>query len=194
MSVMFLVAGLFIAVGYFGVFSPKKPTTTFESAMQALGSTGSVSTAPQPIVVQGKPVRLHIPSVDIDIAVVDGVYNEQQKTWTLSNTSAHYALISPQPNNMSGNTFIYGHNRKEVFARLAKVKVGDEALLYTDNGNVFRYVFRVSVETNPYDDSLFAYKGSPIVTLQTCSGLWYQNRQLFTFDFVSVSSEKQHAL
>ena len=194
MVAMFTAACLLIGVGYFGMFAPKRPTTTFESAMQAASAASAQAPAPQPIVIQGKPVRLSIPSIELDIAVVDGVYNAQQKTWTLSNSNAHYALISPQPNNSSGNTFIYGHNRKEVFAKLAKVKAGDEALLYTDNGNVFRYVFRISVETNPYDDSLFAYSGPPIVTLQTCSGLWYQNRQLFTFDFVSVTNEKQHAL
>ncbi len=193
MSLTFVAACLLIAVGYFGMLSPKRPTTTFESALQT-ATVKTVSPAPQPIVIQGKPVRLTIPSIELDIAVVDGVYNAQQKTWTLSNTSAHYALMTPQPNNNSGNTFIYGHNRKEVFAKLAKVKAGDEAFLYTDNGNVFRYVFRFSVETDPYDDSLFSYNGAPIVTLQTCSGLWYQNRQLFTFDFVSVTNEKQHAL
>lgn len=193
MSAGFIVAGLFIGVGYFGLFKPKQSTATFESAMQS-AVVQKTPPVQEPIVVKGKPQRLQIPSIGLDIAVVDGVYNEQQKTWTLSNTNVHFALMSPEPNNTSGNTFMYGHNRKEVFAKLAKVKVGDEAIIYTSNGNVFRYVFRVSVETSPYDDSLFSYAGPSILTLQTCSGLWYQNRQLFTFDFVSVASEKQHAL
>jgi hypothetical protein len=34
----------------------------------------------------------------------------------------------------------------------------------------------------PTDATLFEYKGKPILTIQTCSGVWYQNRQLFTFD------------
>lgn len=141
------------------------------------------SDAPAPVQrIAGHPVTLQIPALNIDLAVANGYYNATSKSWTLSSDKAHYATITPEPNNQEGNTFIYGHNRRQVFASLSKIKPGDEVVLKTDNNHTFTYKFVSSYETNPNDDSLFNYRGAPILTLQTCSGLWYQNRQLFRFD------------
>jgi LPXTG-site transpeptidase (sortase) family protein len=137
-------------------------------------------------VVSGKPVRIQIPALHIDLQVAEGRYNKQTNSWTLSNDKAHYAVNTPLANNAEGNTFIYGHNRKAVFSTLNRIKAGDEAIVTTDNGHRFTYKFRSAYETNPTDNSLFDYKGAPILTVQTCSGLWYQNRQLFTFNFENV--------
>jgi LPXTG-site transpeptidase (sortase) family protein len=137
-------------------------------------------------VISGKPVRIQIPALHIDLQVADGRYNAEDHSWTLSKDKAQYALNTPLANNSEGNTFIYGHNRKQVFSTLNRIKPGDRAIVTTDNGHRFTYTFRMAYETNPSDDSLFQYKGAPILTVQTCSGLWYQNRQLFTFNFENV--------
>src|SRR5688572_11929836 len=136
--------------------------------------------------ISGHPVRIRIPSRGIDLKVVDGYYNSTNKTWTLTNNMAHHGTMTPEPNNKQGNTFIYAHNRKGVFEGLNKMNIGDEAIVTTDNGHTFTYKFRVAYETNPKDNSLFSYEGAPILTLQTCSGVWYQNRQLFIFDLIGV--------
>jgi LPXTG-site transpeptidase (sortase) family protein len=149
-------------------------------------SAAAPQVTPPVRVVSGKPVRIQVPALHIDLQVIDGQYNAQSKTWTLTKDKAQYAANTPLANNAEGNTFIYGHNRKQVFSTLNRIKPGDEAIITTDNGHIFTYKFRAAYETNPSDDSLFAYKGAPILTVQTCSGLWYQNRQLFTFNFESV--------
>lgn len=178
-----LIAVSLIFVDHFGLPTAKKNVkTTFAEAVAY-----AEQPAPTKELKQGKPISISLPSIAADLTVKDGVYNATSKTWSLSNDAAHYALMTPLANNMSGNTFIYGHNRKEVFAKLSTIRVGDRAYIKTDNGYTFVYRFRVAVETNPYDDSLFKYQGPPILTLQTCSGIWYQNRQLFTFDLVEVS-------
>lgn len=141
----------------------------------------------------GKPIHLRIASINVDIPVMDGVYNASDKTWTLSDDNAHYALITPPANNTGGNTFIYGHNRKEVFSRLSRLTPGDNALVTTENGLEFIYEFQLSLTTKPYDDSLFRYEGAPILTLQTCSGLWYQDRSLFTFTLKDVREVTNNA-
>lgn len=156
---------------------------TFSSVVETKPAPDTTNVAK----LQGKPVRISIPSLKIDLPIIDGLYNAEKQTWTLTNNKAQYATITPLANNQSGNTFIYGHNRKDVFAPLHKIKAGAEVILYTDNGHEFRYSFRSSLETNPYDDSLFHYEGAPILTLQTCSGIWQQNRQLFTFDLVGAA-------
>jgi LPXTG-site transpeptidase (sortase) family protein len=146
-----------------------------------------VAPKPQgPDIIQGEPTRIVIPSVNIDIPVTDGYYNAAAKVWTLTLDKAQYAVMTPQPNNKSGNTFIYGHNRAQVFNRLPRIQAGAIATIYTDNGHVFTYTFRDSRTTDPSDASLFEYEGAPILTLQTCTGLLYQNRQLFTFDLTGV--------
>jgi LPXTG-site transpeptidase (sortase) family protein len=160
-------------------------TVPFSTAARA-GLPQSTTPAPTEV-VSGEPVRIEIPSLKIDLQVAEGHYNSTAQTWTLSKDKAHYAVNTPLANNAEGNTFIYGHNRKAVFARLVNIKAGATAIVTTKNGHRFTYTFRSAFETQPSDDSLFEYKGPAILTLQTCSGLWYQNRQLFTFDFVSVT-------
>lgn len=136
--------------------------------------------------IEGLPVRIQLPPLHIDLPIIKGYHNARTQTWTLTKTNVQYAVDTPLANNVGGNTFLYGHNRREVFRDLAKIKLGAEALVTTDNGHVFTYVFKGAIETAPSDDSLFAYQGPPIMTIQTCSGLWYQNRQLFTFALKDV--------
>lgn len=134
----------------------------------------------------GTPVRIDIPSLSISLNVVPGYYYSSNKSWTLSLNNAHYAVISAPANDKSGSTFIYAHYRKGVFLNLPKIQPGAIAQITTGNGHVFTYTFRASTVTNPEDTRIFDYQGKPILILQTCSGIWYQNRQLFTFDLEKV--------
>jgi len=128
----------------------------------------------------GRPVRIVIPALKISVPIVNGYYDEK-KGWTLTNDSAQFATITPEPNEKGGNTFIYGHNQTPIFGHLPKIKAGQEAMIFTDSGHRFTYTFVSARETSPYDNSLFLYEGAPILTLQTCSGIFSQNRELFTF-------------
>lgn len=155
----------------------------FAEAVAANAPTPSTESSKEE---SGKPSRVQIPSLGIDLSVAEGRYNENAKTWTLSKDKAHYAVNTPELNNTGGNTFIYGHNRKEVFQKLTRIKKGAEIVVIAKNGKQFIYHFANAYETHPNDDSLFKYEGAPILTLQTCSGMWFQNRQLFTFTFTEV--------
>jgi LPXTG-site transpeptidase (sortase) family protein len=137
--------------------------------------------------VTGTPVNISIPSVNIDLKVLPGYYYPSTKSWTLSLDEAHWGVMTAQANNKSGATFIYGHNRKQVFSSLPKIKERAEAIVTTNKGHSFKYRFVNSSVTSPNDTSLFSYEGKPVLILQTCTGLWYQDRQLFVFDFIKVS-------
>jgi LPXTG-site transpeptidase (sortase) family protein len=141
--------------------------------------------------VTGKPQNLNIPDAGIAIGVLDGVYDIDSKEWTLSADKAHYALVTPLANNQAGNTFIYGHNNKKVFGNLDKVQIGARASVITDTKKEFVYRLRAIKEVEPSDVSLFSYRGSSILTVQTCSGSWYEKRKLFTFDFLYVKDLAQ---
>jgi LPXTG-site transpeptidase (sortase) family protein len=136
--------------------------------------------------ISGAPAHIDIPGVGISDDIEPGYYNKASQAWTLSLTKAEYATVTPQPNNGNGNTFIYGHNRWAVFYKLLNVQPGDEAIVTTTNNHKFVYKMVSRRDTKPTDTSLFSYQGPPILTLQTCSGLWYQNRTLFVFNLVQV--------
>ncbi len=159
------------------------------NAMPTVPVVAVTQQAEAPNLITGHPVNLSIPSTKINVGIIDGQYNQKTKQWTLTNNKAQFATITSTPNNIGGNTYIYGHYRPEVFAYLHIIKPGAEAYVKTDNGYIFTYRFREVHTVDPTDSSIFAYQGAPILTLQTCSGAWFQNRQQYTFDFIKY--EKQ---
>lgn len=178
-----IVLGLFFGYPYITAHWQGKDLVTTSPGVVFADQPVQASEEP---LVMGRASRLVIESLGIDLTVAEGKYYATSKTWQLSEDKAHFAELSVENNNKTGNTLIYGHNNKQVFGKLNQIKVGDRAVVYTDNGKRFVYEFRTAVETNPYDDSVFNYKGPAMLTLQTCSGLWYQNRQMFAFDLVEA--------
>jgi len=141
-----------------------------------------------PTVISGKPVRLVIPSLNMDLQVIDGSYDPSTGQWTLSGDKAQFAVITTPANNVQGNTFIYGHYNPHVFLSLHKIQPDQEAIIYTDNNHIFHYKYKSQVTVSPTDTGVFDYRGAPILTIQTCTGTFYEKRQIFTFDFSSVDS------
>lgn len=136
--------------------------------------------------IQGQPSELILPSLNLNLQVIPGVYNTKTRQWTLSLDKVQYAAMTPPPNNATGNTFIYGHYRKGVLATLHTIQIGALAVVKTQNGHSFYYQLSSVRTTDPSDSSVFNYQGAPILTIQTCTGLFYQQRQLFTFNLVRV--------
>lgn len=165
----------------------KRGTVTAQPAFQPPKAVATPVATPEKPVTSGHPVGISVPSVQItDVPVVDGSYNPKTEAWTLGLHTAQWGVMTPQPNDAAGNTYIYGHYRPEVFAYLHVIKPGAQALVTTDNGYKFVYTFQRSTDVAPTDTSLFNYQGPPILTVQTCSGTWFQNRQLFVFAFDHV--------
>lgn len=136
--------------------------------------------------VSGDPSKISIQSIGADLNIIHGS-QYSDGTWTLTPDKVQYAVISPEPNNHEGNTVIYGHATKVIFGHLSLMKKGDQADITTSNGYVFHYRFEGSYSVSPFDFSIFYYKGAPILTLQTCSGTFYQNRQMYQFSFAGFS-------
>jgi LPXTG-site transpeptidase (sortase) family protein len=141
---------------------------------------------PAPNVASGHPARISIPSVGIDLPVVDGFYNQKTGDWTLTDTDAQFATITTEPNTAAGQTFIYGHATNRVFGPLLNAKLGTTATITTSNGYKFTYTLRSTERSAPTNTSILGYQGAPRLLLQTCQGLWWQNRQFFIFEFTKV--------
>lgn len=179
---VFLIAGMVFINKQIGIFhiASAKDSGTFLSESKPLEI--------KPVRIEGKPATIEVVSVGINLPIVDGYYDYTRASWTLTLDKAQFGVMTALANNQSGNTYIYGHNRKGVFMSLPGVKVGDIAKVTTENNKVFTYRFREAVTTTPSDASLLAYDGSPILSLQTCTGFRYKDRTLFIFDFEKVES------
>lgn len=138
--------------------------------------------------ISGTPVRITIPSEDVDLPIIPGVYDPSTDSWTLSGYKAQFATASQPANNVGGETFIYGHNNDYVFGALRHVTptVGAEALVYTGNGHEFAYTFQKVWSVGPYDVSTLNYQGPPVLLIQTCTGSLNELRTMYLFNFEKV--------
>lgn len=161
--------------------------TNYETVDSVPPSKSTIrATAPKAATISGQPNKLTIPALDTSWPVINGYYYPKAQEWTLTLSDVQYATITPPPNNASGNTYFYGHYRPEVFEHLHDIKVGDDAIVNTTNGHTFTYQLESIQSVEPNNDSLFKYQGPPILTIQTCTGAFFQYRQLFTFKLISA--------
>lgn len=158
------------------------PGVTHQAKVEALASA-PVPSSPYKKIMVGLPNRVVLPDQGIDLPIDPGFYDQSNNSWTLSGQRAHYAMVTTLPNNHDGNTFIYGHNNKNVFGRVKAIQPGQKALVYTQNNYVFTYSYVSTIGVEPDDTSVFDYTGPPILTIQTCSGNWNEVRQMYTFKF-----------
>lgn len=182
-GVLFILAGALLnsdtIIRYF-------KSVSASSSYHASAKVAQATAAAAKDVISGQPSHITLPRLNISVDIEPGYFNASTQSWTLSDTKAQFATMTSQPNTASGNTYIYGHNRSAVFSSLHKAVPGDEAIVTTTNGHAFTYKLVSSKDVLPTDVSLFDYKGKPILTLQTCSGIWDQYRGLFVFDLEGV--------
>ena len=189
-TIVQLVSGVCIVVGLCGVvptlYYRHKLSTVYAAPVAPVQAPPAAQQPTAKPVVSGVPVQVSVegPAVQ-NVPVVEGVYNPATREWNVGLTTAHFATITSPANDTAGNTYIYGHYRPEVFAALHTARVGALARVVTNNGYEFTYQLQEVKTLSPADTSVCAYQGAPILTMQTCSGFWFQNRQQFTFSFVS---------
>lgn len=138
--------------------------------------------------IGGQPVRLIIPRLNIDLGVVGGEYHEATGKWTLSDTDVHYALMTPQPSNKTGNTLMYGHNTRRVLAAVKDIRAGDTLVVKTANGHTLTYTYTSDNVVHPTDTAFLGEAVDvPMLTLLTCDGPWFEKRRLMSFILTEVT-------
>lgn len=195
-----LLGGLLILIGttllstimYFHYFDKSSAAASASSPTQIASQETAIQKAEHnKSLVTGFPALISIPGpradLDMNVSVIPGYYYKQSDTWTLRESSAMFATTSTQPNNLTGNTFIYGHYRPNVFAYMHLITPGTLATITTNNGYKFSYRYIKTYAVKPDQTSVLSYSLSPILTIQTCSGTFFQNRQIFVFNYVSYS-------
>ncbi len=186
MGTLWILVGLFLSAP---VLLPQLLATKETQVAAKVADTSQPIQKDEPV-ISGAPSHISFPSQNISIDIIPGYYNEKDNTWTLSKDKAQFATVTSEPNNKTGNTFIYGHNRWQVFTGLLRAQPGDQAIVNTSNGHTFTYTLREIKDTDPTDLSYMQPHNSPILTVQTCSGVWYEHRRMFTFDLVMVDNKE----
>ncbi len=188
-SVTLLYAGTLLFAAY--LFNPSIFHQTVQSR-SALDNTPSQPMAEElsRVIKVGQPVRLIIERLGMDLPVEAGYYNPDDGSWTLADGKkiSYFAMPSSLLNDYSGSTMIYGHNNRFVFGPLDKLIPGDIATVHAGNNHVFKYTFTSSVALKPDDVSVFDYQGPPQLSLQTCTGNWYEWRTMYYFNLAEVKS------
>ncbi|MGE5618006.1 MAG: sortase [Sphingomonadaceae bacterium] len=135
-----------------------------------------VLTATPVPVKPGIPVRVVIPSIEVDSQVKQaGTYweNGQLLYETLPFVVAHYKMTAKAGE--EGNAVFSGHvtsrNAGNVFRDLYKVNVGDEVILYSEEDE-YRYVVTEVRLVEPTDVSVMDPTPDATATLITCAGEW----------------------
>lgn len=181
---LFIAAGVLLCSDQILQYVQKsnaQPVTLSKSAE----AKSKIKTASQ-VIKTALPTHIDVPATGVSVDIEPGYYNFSDNTWTISDVKANFATITSVPNSESGNTYIYGHNKVEVFAKLNNAKIGDEAKVINSEGKTFVYKLVQIKDVKPDDLSLLLeYQGKPILTLQTCSGFFDQYRRLFIFDYES---------
>src|SRR4051812_33552302 len=109
-----LIAGILMCIAgaaaaaptvYFSMLGHR--TAAAEAAFPTPKTTPTPTATPIKPVISGRPVSISIPSVRInDVPVVDGVFDEKTQEWSLGLHTAHWGVMTPQPNDTAGNTYI----------------------------------------------------------------------------------------
>lgn len=131
-----------------------------------LNTPGQTQTAQVPLSEseeQQRPVRIVIPSIDVDAPVVRG------DDWEALKKGVGHHLASAQPGER-GNMVLSAHNDifGELFRYLNEVETGDEIIVYDGAGRKYNYKVAVKRIVEPTAVDVLEQTNEPIATLITC--------------------------
>lgn len=140
----------------------------------------------------GIPVKLQIPSIDVDTEVTEGgiiINSTGEPEWeTVPFVALHYretALVGGR-----GNAVIAGHvvtiSWGNVFRDLYKLNFGDEVKVETDEGR-FTYIVEDLKLVKPDNVSVMGPSNDPILTLITCGGEFDSRSRSFSDRLIVTS-------
>jgi LPXTG-site transpeptidase (sortase) family protein len=119
------------------------------------------------------PIEIIIPSTQIDLKVEPGQIKDG--VWQISSSEATFLNTSTPPGE-SGNTVIYGHNKKAIFGNLPYLSVGQKVSLKTQSGKIYNYEVVEKFFVGPDRVDLVSPSDHEELTIYTCWGLFDSQR------------------
>jgi len=127
----------------------------------------------------GVPVSIRIESVGIDLEVKEGIYDYEERVWTITNGYAYWANLSDSIFQKNSNTVIYAHNQKNEFGKLKNIKIGDKIVVTTDSGNTLVFEYFSDNIVDPNNSSvIFEEVDVSRLVLITCNGVFSEDRRI----------------
>ena len=134
--------------------------------------------------VSEEPIRIAIPSANIDINVVEApVVNGY---WETSDTTASHGMGSANPG-QTGNTVIFAHARVGLFYNLKDLNMDDIIYVFT---NKKWYAYKVTDITSVYPSQIevIAPTKDQRLTLYTCTGYADNQRLIVVAKPIKIGS------
>lgn len=112
------------------------------------------------------PRQILIPSLSLDLPVKKAeVINGY---WEVFDDTAAWGNGSGIPGE-KGNTVIFAHAKKELFAPIKNIEIGSKIIVFTDK-NTYQYTVESLEEVSPRTTRVISATEDETVTLYTCSG------------------------
>lgn len=158
----------------------------------------SVLVIKKPVIDIGLPVRLKIPSINVD-ATIDYVSLDSSGAMAIkqSLTEVAWYELGARPGE-DGSAVIAGHygrigNQGSVFNNLNKLIKGDEVLVTDIKGVSITFVVRESLKFDPNADASTVFKsgdGKAHLNLITCDGVWMNSENTYSDRLVVFTDKK----
>jgi LPXTG-site transpeptidase (sortase) family protein len=139
-----------------------------------------ITPSPQENVNLSLPVRLKIPSINVDAPILSvGLTRDGAMDVPKGPADVVWYKFGPRPGEL-GSAVIAGHsgwknNMPAVFDNLYKLKKGDKIYVESDTGVITIFVVRESRSYNPEADArdvFYSNDGASHLNLITCEGIW----------------------
>lgn len=119
------------------------------------------------------PVQITIPSIEVDMPVERGEI--KNGVWSISYDKPTFLGSSARPGG-SGNTVIYGHNKKAIFGNLPYLSLGQKIYVKTVDGKIHIYEAYKKEFVAPDRVDLVSPTNTEELTIYTCWGLFDSQR------------------
>jgi sortase (surface protein transpeptidase) len=175
--------------------TPPLPRVQAADTSAAPAAPGPTAPPERAEAAPGLPVRLSIPAIGVDAAIVP-VGLEADGTMQIPGaTEAGWYLPGRIPGAPTGSAVIAAHidydGREGVFFRLPEIPLGAEVTVRDAAGTDHRFVvgerFQVAKAQLPVEE-LFRTGGDPVMTLITCGGAFDPDRRRYSDNIVVRAS------
>jgi LPXTG-site transpeptidase (sortase) family protein len=134
----------------------------------------------------GLPVRLRIPSINVDAAIESvGLTSKKAMDVPKNPQNVGWYNLGPRPGE-KGNAVLAGHldwynGTTAVFQHLGRLSKGDVLSIETDKGRFLPFVVREIRTYDPFDyvPDVFQSSDKSHLNLVTCGGVWDTARKIY---------------
>lgn len=185
LALLLISSGLFILHKSQSLYAWRQPASVANvNSNQATTHQPPQEAQPTQIrqVIDSNPQQIVIPDLSIDVKLLPGDYDHATGRWNISDETAFFASVT-DPDNLSvgNNLFIYGHNSRNIFANLPFIQHDTKIYLNTSDGKSIEFSLIESRIVEPTEAGILDYDGTPRLILQTCTGLFNQQRFIAYF-------------